>query len=189
MHGLRESWWTEEQYLAGPRFKTVTVVGEPGRFGWSERLRKGENCVVARWEGGDLISEGNLRLILEGFAEVGRTTRTQSVELFDAIARLDVGKGRVDDLDKVRALARILGIRVVRKAKETPLPRGTLEEHNLAYWQAYRAAQLMKKSAIGAKVQVRRIEGRPRFPAGTRGSKDHLGGYFVRVTPAGAARS
>jgi hypothetical protein len=112
----------EEQYLVGPRFKSVVVVGQPGTYGWSKRLRAGTSCVVSRWEGGDFISEGELDAYLDLFVRAGKITGAQRDEFRDAIRKLDSGIGEAADMRSIRAFARILGMRVIAKASEPPLP-------------------------------------------------------------------
>ncbi len=136
-----------DEYLpVGPQFKTVVVVGKPGTYGWSKRLRRSANCIIARWEGGDQISDWELGWHLGEFVRAGKITEAQRDEFSRVIRRLDEDRGGTEDLQSMRAFAKILGMRVVVKASEPALPEMKPGAYSMTYRQAYRLASFIKKS-------------------------------------------
>ncbi len=164
---------------------TVRVVGKPGRYGWSKRLRKGENCVVARWQCGDLVSVNQLRLILDALADAGKISQDQSSEFFRAIRRLDENAGKIEDLRSVRTLAKVLGMRVIVKVREPRLPYVKPRLYSSTYWEAYGLVRYLRRTVPGVDVRVRRVEQHAKLPACRRESRWRPGGYSVSGHPIG----
>jgi hypothetical protein len=171
--------------LRGPRLKSVVVVGRPGAYGWSRRLRRGANCIVARWEGGDQISDGELRLYLDDFVKEGRITGAQRVEFYDAIVRLDEGKGMSSDLRSISRFGKLLSIRVIVRTSEPPRPEMKLVPRGLTYGQAYRLASFIRKDALRG-VEVRVVNANRANQGSSTSSwwKMSPGEYSVRVCPS-----
>lgn len=176
---------TYEYRLDGPHFKSFVVVGRPGRYGWSKRLRKGANCVLARWEGGDMISDRELRWYLDEFVRMGKLTRVQRTEFYRAIRRFDEKKGEAGDLQSVRTFAKALGMHAVIRAHEPPLPKVKPGLYSSSYWQAYRLARYIRRTVTGVDVRAHRIERYAKLPAGGKESKSRPGGYAVKISPLG----
>ncbi len=166
-----------------PRFKSVVVVGGPGAYGWSRRLRRGANCIVARWEGGDQISDEELRLYLDEFVERGRITGAQRVEFYGAITRLDEGKGGTDDLRSIRTFAKLLGMKAIVRPSEPPLPKGKPGPHGLTYGQAYRLAAFIRRNARGVEVRVVRADNEDQGSHAVSWWRLSPGDYSVSVRP------
>lgn len=177
------SFTVDEYLLAGPRFKTVAVVGRPETYGWSRRLRRGANCIIARWEGGDQISDCELGWHLDEFVKAGKITEAQRIEFYDAIRRLDGDKGRAEDLQSIRDLAKIISMRVIIKANEPPLPEVKPRPYCMTYQQAYRLAAFIRKSAQGVEVHVVRTDDEDHGPSGTGWWRSNPGSYTVKVGP------
>ena len=169
--------------IVGPAYKTVTVVGRPGRYGWSRRLRKGANCIVARWEGGDQLSTDELLLYLDEFVDTGKIDEAKKVEFFAAIRRLDAGKGKVEDVKRIRTLAKALGMKVVLKASEPSLPYVKPGAYSMTYWQARGLARFIKRTVAGVDVRVYRVERHAELPPTVKEPVSRPGGYVVRVSP------
>lgn len=171
--------------LEGSSFKSVVVVARPGRYGWSKRLRRDTNCIVARWEGGDHISDGELRWYLDQFVSLGRITKAQRIEFHGAIRRFDENRGGAEDAQSVRTLSKILGMRMVVKASEPPLPKVKPGLYSMTYWQAYRFARFIRRTVTGVDVRMYRVERQARLPLGVKESKSRPGGYAVKISPQG----
>ncbi len=175
----------DEYLLVGPRFKSVVVVGRPGTYGWSRRLQEAANCIVARWEGGDQISDWELGWHLGQFVRAGKITENQRIEFYEAIRRLDEDKGGVEDLQSMRAFAKILGMRVIAKASEPPLPYVEPGPHSMSYWEAYGLAHYIRLHAPEVDVRVVKSAEEGHFPFGGNGPKSRPGAYFVKTGPRG----
>jgi hypothetical protein len=173
----------EERYLVGPGFKTLVVVGKPGTYGWSKRLRPGTRCIIARWEGGDFISEGEVDSYLDLFVRAGKITGAQRVEFREAIRKFDASKGETADARSIGAFAKILGMRVITRAGELPLRHVEPGAYSMTYWQAYGLARLMRMYAPEVDVRVVKSAEEERFPFGGNGPKSRPGAYLVRTGP------
>ncbi|MBI3860211.1 MAG: hypothetical protein HY296_08310 [Thaumarchaeota archaeon] len=175
-----------DEYLLNdrvPGYKSVVVVGKPGTFGWSKRLRKAANCIIARWEGGDQISDRELGWHLGQFVRAEKITDAQRNEFYGAIRKLDKGKGGPEDLQDIKFLAKVLGLRVIMKSCEPPLSKVTPGPHGLTYRQAYSLAASIRKSTPGLEVRVVKMgdEGQESSVSGWWSSLP--GSYTVRVGP------
>jgi len=170
----------------GPSFRTFVVVGRPGTYGWSKRLRPGTRCIIARWEGGDFISEGEVDAYLDLFVRAGKVTGAQRVEFREAIRKFDACKGETADVLSIRAFARILGMRVITRASETPLRHVEPGEYSMTYWEAYGLARRIRMYAPEVDVRVAKSAEEGRFPFGGNGPKSRPGAYLVRTGPAKA---
>ncbi len=168
----------------GPQFKTVVVVGRPGRYGWSKRLRPGANCVVGRWEGGDQISDWELGWYLGQFVRAGKITRAQRSEFYGVIRKLDEGKGGTEDLPSIRAFAKVLGMRVIVKASEPPLPKVKPGPYSMSYKQAYRLAAFLRRDTQGLEVRVRKADKENQRSPMASWWRLSPGSYTVSVRPS-----
>ena len=97
---------------------------KPGRYGWSRRLRRGANCIIARWEGGDRVSYSELGSYMDELVKGGVITGAQREEFYGSIRKLDEGRGGAGDLRTIRVLGNALSMRVVLRGREASFPRG-----------------------------------------------------------------
>ena len=104
--------------------KTAVIVGEPGRYGWSRLLRRGTDCIIARWEEGDSISCSELGSYIDELVKGGVMTGAQREEFYGSIRKLDERRGGAGDLRSIRTFGKALSMRVVLRGREAPLPRG-----------------------------------------------------------------
>ncbi|MDG7012987.1 MAG: hypothetical protein JRN11_08455 [Nitrososphaerota archaeon] len=148
MSDLAAQWSLPE----GPAFKTVVVVGKPGRYGWSRRLRRGANCIVARWEGGDRISYSELESYMDEFVKGDVITGAQREEFYGSIRKLDEGRGGAGDLRSIRAFGKALSMRVVLRGREAPFREVEPGLYSMSYREAYGLARSMKSHAAGVDV-------------------------------------
>lgn len=168
-------------FAEGHGFKTVVVLKRAGRYGWSRSFAL-TKCVIARWGGGDAISDRNLRWYLDRFLGEGRITATQKFEFYEAIKRLDGNRGSARDVQSIRALGTVLGMKLRIKARESRPPP---VKPGLSYWQAYRLARFLRNTAAGVNVRVYRTGQHARLPRGIEDSMSRQGVYAIKVTPSG----
>ena len=170
----------------GPGLKTVTVVGKPGKYRWSRRLRRGADCIIARWEGGDRISYAELESYLDELVKGGVITGAQREEFYGSIRKLDEGRGGAGDLRSIRAFGKALSMRVVLRGREAPLRAVNPGLCSMTYWQAYRLARHIKSRFAAVEVHVMKDdEENPRFSSRGGGPVSRPGAYAVRARPVG----
>ena len=170
----------------GPGLKTVTVVGKPGKYRWSRRLRRGADCIIARWEGGYRISYSELKSYLEELVKEGLITGAQREEFYRSIRKLDERRGGAGDLRSIRAFSRALSMRVVLRGCEAHLRAVNPGLCSMTYWQAYRLASQMKSRSAAVEVHVMKDdEENPRFLSRGGGAVSRSGAYVVRASPVG----
>ena len=170
----------------GPAFKTVVVIGKPGRYGWSRRLRRGANCIIARWEGGDRISYSELESYLDELVKGGVITGAQREEFYGSIRKLDERRGGAGDLRSIRAFGKALSMRVVLRGREAPLRAVKPGPYSVTYWQAYRLARRIKSRSAAVEVHVvKGDEESPRSSSRGGGPVSRPGAYAVRAGPVG----
>ena len=170
----------------GPAFKTVVVIGKPGRYGWSRRLRRGANCIVARWEGGDRISYAELESHLDELVKGGVITGAQREEFYGSIRKLDERRGGAGDLRSIRAFGKALSMRVVLRGREAPRRGVKPGSYSMTYWQAYRLARHIESRSAAVEVHVMKDdEENPRFSSRGGGPVSRPGAYVVRARPVG----
>ncbi len=178
-----DSFDLDKYLLAGPRLKSVVVAGGPGTYGWSKRLQKAAGCIVARWESGDRISDWELGWHLGQFVRAGKITEAQRSEFSGAIRRLDKDKGGAEDLRSVRALGKIIAMKVVVKAIEPPLQEVKPGPYPMTYPQAYRLARFIRKSTQELEVRVVRTGDEDHESPTTSWWRSPPGSYTVKVGP------
>ena len=170
----------------GPAFKTVVVIGKPGRYGWSRRLRRGANCVVARWEGGDRISYSELESYLGELVKGGVITGAQREEFYGSVRKLDERRGGAGDLRSIRAFGKALSMRVVLRGREAPRRGVKPGSYSMTYWQACRLARHIESRSAAVEVHVMKDDEEDlRFLSRGGGPVSRPGAYVVRASPVG----
>lgn len=109
-----------------PFYRTVTVVGKVGQYGWSRRLRPSESCILARWAG-DPVGLSELESRLDGFVAERRITGLQRDAFYEAIQLIDDHHGDAESLALIRSFAKILGMRCIARKREKMRPRRIIE--------------------------------------------------------------